>query len=110
MDMFKESPEYVQTSLAGAICLGLEKGRFLRGAKCACLNLLLTYQGGCRASCSYCGLSRNRKVGGEKTFIRVKWPVYPLDKILELVHTKAHPFIDDCLSAVDPETEEKIID
>ncbi len=99
-DMLRESPEYVQTSLAGAICLGLEKGRFLRGAKCTCLNLLLTYQEGCRASCSYCGLAHSRRARGEKTFIRVKWPVYPLEQILELVMTKGHPFKRICVSMI----------
>lgn len=98
MDTVRESPEYVQTSLAGAICLGLEPGRFLRGAKCTCLNLLLTYQDGCRGACSYCGLARNRQVATGKTFIRVKWPTYPLDEILERVKTRNHPFKRVCVS------------
>lgn len=100
MEMIKESPEYVQTSLAGAICLGLERGRFYRGARCTCLNLLLTYRDGCRAACSYCGLARSRKVSGGKTFIRVKWPSYPLEEILERVKTKNHPFRRVCVSMI----------
>lgn len=76
-----ESPEYVQTSTAGAITLGLMKGRFHRGAKLRALNLLLTYRDGCKGACAYCGLSR-RRVEGE-SFIRVEWPVYAVDEILE---------------------------
>ncbi len=98
METIKESPEFIQTSLAGAICLGLEQGRFLRGAKCTCLNILLTYQDGCRGACSYCGLARNRQVSAGKTFIRVKWPTYSLDEILERVKTRNHPFKRVCVS------------
>lgn len=94
----KESPEYVQTSLAGAICLGLEPGRFSRGAKCHCLNILLTYQSGCHAACSYCGLARNRDPEAAQTFIRVKWPTYSLDELLERVQSRRHPFNRVCVS------------
>ncbi len=76
-----ESPEYVQTSTAGAITLGLMKGRFYRGAKLRALNLLLTYRDGCTGGCAYCGLSR-RRVAGD-SFIRVEWPTYAVDEILE---------------------------
>ena len=78
----RESPEYVRTSLAGALSLGLERGRFAAGVACGCLNLLLTYDDGCRARCAYCGLGAERAAEGEQTFIRVKWPVYALDEIL----------------------------
>lgn len=77
-----ESPEVVRTSLAAAITLKLEKGRFYRDAKLTGLNLLLTYENGCRANCSYCGLARERQAE-EETFIRVKWPTYSLEEIIE---------------------------
>lgn len=100
MQPVMESPEFVQTSLAGAICLGLEPGKFARDIKCTCLNLLLTYQSGCRAACSYCGLARSREANSSKTFIRVKWPTYSLEQILERVETKRHPFKRVCVSMV----------
>lgn len=86
-----ESPDYVQTSLAGAMALGLEPGSFYRNAYPGSLNLLMTYQDGCRANCSYCGLARERRAEPEEgTFIRVKWPLYALDEIVvRLVHPPA---------------------
>ncbi|MGI5920845.1 MAG: radical SAM protein [Syntrophomonadaceae bacterium] len=95
-----ESPEYVQTSLAGAICLGLESGRFMEKTKCTCLNLLLTYKNGCSASCSYCGLAHNRQVDAAKTFIRVKWPTYSMTEILDRVKNRPHPFKRVCVSMI----------
>lgn len=94
----KESPKYIKTSLAGAICLGMENGRFRRDAKCNCLNLLLTYEKGCAAKCSYCGLSCNRDSTAKPTFIRVKWPVYLLDDVLEALKADEHPFKRICVS------------
>lgn len=84
-----ESPEYVQTSLAAAITLGLVPGRFYREARLTGLNLLLTYEDGCLGRCSYCGLNRGREVPSSerRTFIRVKWPTYPLEEII--ARTKA---------------------
>ena len=100
MSSIQESPQYVQTSLAGAICLGLETGRFMPKSRCKCLNLLLTYNSGCRASCSYCGLARNRQEDTSKTFIRVKWPTYTLEKILDRVKDGGHPFKRVCVSMI----------
>lgn len=80
----KESPEYVRLSLAAAMTLRLASGRFFRGAKLYCVNLLLTYSQGCAANCSYCGLSRERM--GEyqdKSFIRVSWPSFSLKTVIE---------------------------
>jgi len=94
----RESPEFVQTSLAGAMCMGLAPGRFLRDAQCSCLNLLLTYQGGCRASCSYCGLAHNRRLDAPDTFIRVKWPTFSLNEILSRLNSRTHPFKRSCVS------------
>jgi biotin synthase len=100
MRLVQESPEFVQTSLAGALCLGLEKGRFMPKSECHCLNLLLTYGSGCTASCSYCGLSKNRQEESSKTFIRVKWPVYSLQEIIDRVRTGKHPFKRVCISMI----------
>lgn len=96
----KESPGFVQTSLAGAMCLGLAPGKFHRNARCSCLNLLLAYRGGCKASCSYCGLASNRKADASATFIRVKWPIYEMGDILSRLQAVSHPFRRSCVSMV----------
>ncbi len=96
-----ESPEYVQTSLAAAITLGLEPGRFARDVKLRGLNLLLTYERGCAASCSYCGLARDRVADeDERTFIRVKWPTYSVDEIVRRVQHGKHVLERVCVSMV----------
>ncbi|WP_088227497.1 radical SAM protein [Desulfosporosinus sp. FKB] len=100
MQLVQESPLFVQTSLAGALCLGMEKGRFMPKSECKCLNLLLTYNSGCRASCSYCGLAKNRQEESSKTFIRVKWPVYSLQNILDRIRSGNHPFKRVCISMI----------
>lgn len=84
-----ESPEVIQTSLAAAMTLGLKGGIFYRDARLTCLNLLLTYQEGCQGRCGYCGLEQKRseKTKGT-TFIRVAWPTYPFELILQ--RTKEH--------------------
>ncbi len=79
-----ESPEYIRTSLAAALTLGFEKGLFYRDARLYCINLLLTYESGCAANCAYCGLSKIRPGSyTKKSFIRVKWPVYPTCRVVE---------------------------
>ncbi len=83
------SPEYLQMSLAAAMTLGLKEGLFFRNARLYCLNLLLTYPEGCRANCAYCGLQKSREGAfGEKSFIRVSWPTYDLETIIQ--ETIAH--------------------
>lgn len=80
----KESPDYVRTSLAAAMTLGLAPGRFYRDIRCGCINLLLHYEGGCRANCAYCGLARTRPVGDTSdTFIRVDWPAVSTAEVVE---------------------------
>ncbi len=83
------SPAQVQTSLAGAVTLGMEKGRFSNNVHLRGLNLLLLYESGCRARCTYCGLAKDRPEVSEKarnhTFIRVKWPTYGTEDILARV-------------------------
>jgi biotin synthase len=89
MKMPANSPEYLQTSTAAAMTMKLLPGRFHRGAKLNALNLLLTYDDGCKAKCSYCGLSKSRDVEEEdRTFIRVDWPSYQLDEIIS--RTRKH--------------------
>lgn len=86
----QEKAIYVQTSLAGAMALGLEPGRFYRNAYPRSLNLLLACPGGCRANCSYCGLARGRSpVAAEQTFIRVKWPEVELSVITGILEQQA---------------------
>ncbi|MFH1434820.1 MAG: radical SAM protein [Pseudomonadota bacterium] len=73
--MGKPDPKtYLRTSLAAAMQIKLAPGRFLRNAAPPCVNLLQDLDGGCRASCGYCGLSRDRDREEGDTFIRVKWP------------------------------------
>ena len=85
----KVSPRYIQTSLAASLTLGLQQGSFHRNAKLKGLNLLLHYEEGCSGRCHFCGLSRSRQEGPKgKTFIRVDWPLYLLEEIIERAKTK----------------------
>ena len=81
------SPEYLRMSLAAAMTLGLAGGRFYRNAKLGCINLLLTYPGGCKANCSFCGLAREKHTDefdpNFEKFIRVTWKAWPLEEIIE---------------------------
>ena len=92
------NPQYVKTSLAAAISLGMERGRFARGCGCTCLNILLNYKEGCSAKCGYCGLSAAREK--QDSFIRVRWPVYSLESILSRINEGQHPFKRVCVSMV----------
>ncbi|MBO8126063.1 MAG: radical SAM protein [Firmicutes bacterium] len=79
--------------------IGLKPGRFYRGAELRCLNLLLTYEDGCRGRCSYCGLAQERLVPSSgRTFIRVRWPVYPLETVLRQVENHPHSLERVCIS------------
>lgn len=85
----KKSPRTMRTSLAAAMTLGLKRGRFLRDARLGCINLLQEYEEGCRANCTYCGLARERvSPPAGQTFIRVPWPEYPLDTLID--RSRAH--------------------
>lgn len=86
----KESPDYVKISFAAAITLGVSPGKFFRGAKLYCLNLLLTYEDGCVGKCAYCGLSKARKLRplNERSFIRVDWPIVPLSEVLKRMESE----------------------
>jgi len=89
--MIRESPEYLRTSTAAAMTLGFIPGMFYRDAKLYCINLLLTYTGGCKANCAFCGLSRECGSEDEKeSFIRVDWPIYKTDEIIEAMNKVPH--------------------
>ncbi len=96
------SPGYVKTSLAAAMALKFCPGRFYRDAKSYCVNLLQTYPDGCKASCAYCGLSFTRKAEGptEKTFIRVEWPTFPLNSVVQAIRREEHWLRRVCVSMI----------
>ena len=96
-----ESPEHLQLSLAAAMQLGYSPARFHRAARMTCINLLLTYSQGCAASCSYCGLARNRQIdnGEERSFIRVPWLVKPTRDVLERI-ARSNVVQRTCLSMI----------
>ncbi|SPD74735.1 Radical SAM domain protein [uncultured Desulfobacterium sp.] len=97
----QETPEYVKMSMAAALTLGFKDGRFYRNAKLRCINLLLVYSGGCSAKCAYCGLAGKRISKPEnERFIRVAWPVYPFEDILEKMKICQYKFNRICISMV----------
>jgi len=100
-DLDLESPEVLQTSLAAAMTLGLKGGLFYRNAKLTCLNLLMTYQEGCQGRCGYCGLEQKRSEQTKgTTFIRVAWPTYSFDLILERTKHCQNSLKRICLSMI----------
>lgn len=79
-----ESPEYVRLSLAAAMTLGFVPGWFYRNARLGCINLLLTYDQGCRASCAFCGLAAEKEgPSSRRNFIRVPWRSFPLEEVIQ---------------------------
>ena len=99
-----ESPEFLQMSLAAAMTLKFRKGSFYRDAKLYCINLLLTYDSGCKASCAYCGLNKKREnvsSHSEKSFIRVDWPTYSLETIISALNSEVAPHVERvCVSMI----------
>lgn len=97
----RRSPEYLRMSLAAAMTLGFEPGLFYRNARLHCINLLLTYPSGCGARCAYCGLSGKRcGAYNEKSFIRVRWPMYPLAEIIERIESRQNRVKRICISHI----------
>ncbi|MEK6681099.1 MAG: radical SAM protein [Nitrospirota bacterium] len=105
----KESPEYLQVSLAAAMTLGFSANTFYRNAFPRCINLLLSYDDGCYARCAYCGLSNTSppftKGGeggllGEKSFIRVEWPRYSLKEIINRSKLRMDAIERFCVSMI----------
>lgn len=100
-DEVVESPEFLRMSLAAAMTLGFKPGLFYRNAKLYCINLLLTYKAGCAARCAYCGLSNKRPGAyGKKSFIRVTWPTYPLDVIINRISERQERIKRICISMI----------
>ncbi|WP_366922613.1 radical SAM protein [Metallumcola ferriviriculae] len=95
-----QSPHYAQTSLAAGLTLGFERGLFYRNATLKGLNLLVTYDNKCAADCSYCGLARSRNISESKTFIRVSWPTYAVDEIIDAVNGKQHNLQRVCVGMI----------
>jgi hypothetical protein len=96
-----ESPEYLRISLAAAMTLGIAPGWFYRNASLRCINLLMTYDEGCAANCSYCGLQRHREGSYEgKSFIRVPWPVISLDEVIARSRERLSVVKRVCLSTI----------
>ena len=96
-----ESPEHLRISLAAAMTLGIAAGRFYRDARLGCINLLMTYEEGCSANCSYCGLQRLREGNYDsKSFIRVPWPVVGLEEIVSRSAERRSAIQRICLSMI----------
>ncbi|MCG2750345.1 MAG: radical SAM protein [Desulfobacteraceae bacterium] len=96
-----ESPQFLKMSLAAAMTLGFKPGLFYRNARLHCINLLLTYDNGCAANCSYCGLSNPEAGQSEaKTFIRVTWPGYPVHDIIRQITAKKDQVKRICISMI----------
>ena len=90
------SPDNVRMSLAAAMTLGLKGGLFYRNAQLGCMNLLMEYDEGCMANCQYCGQGREMNDTPDcRSLIRVEWPSYPLDQVIEAINiaSAAKPFI-----------------
>lgn len=110
----KNSPEYIRISLAAAMTLGLRRGLFWRDAKLYCINLLTVYEHPCAGNCAYCGLHNRRMAPknppletrktkrGDKTFIRVEWPTYTTDLVVEKIVEKENvvPIKRVCISMI----------
>jgi len=97
----RESPEYLRLSLAAAMVLGFKNGQFYRNAKLHCMNLLMTYDEGCHANCAYCGLQKARSGKFiKKSFIRVEWPIYSLNQIIEKINENRKEVKRICLSQI----------
>jgi len=95
------SPEYIKTSLASAIGSRFRSGRLYRDAKPFCINLLLSYPDNSYANCAYCGLARSRPHdNGEKSFIRVDWPVLKTKDVIERLEKYQSNIRRVCVSMV----------
>ena len=97
----RTSPEWVRISYASALALRLKSGRFLRPFDFGGINLLLTYDQGCRSDCGYCGLARSRQGAYEdKSFIRVEWPLVATDDLVERMAERESKLARLCISMV----------
>lgn len=100
-DQKKISPDYVRLSAASAMVLRLQSGRFSREFDFGGINLLLNYDDGCLSDCSYCGLARTRPGDyEEKSFIRVDWPLFKTDEIIDRLVRYEDKMTRLCISMV----------
>ena len=106
-----ESPEYVRMSLAAAMTLGMVPGLFYRQARLGCINLLLTYDQGCRANCAFCGLAREKHGAyRDKKFIRVSWKTWLLAEVLDRLVSAPDHVERVCVSMVThPRSREDVL-
>jgi biotin synthase-related radical SAM superfamily protein len=96
-----ESPDWVRISRASAIALRFRSGRFTRDFEFGGMNLLLSYEDGCRSDCGYCGLARTRPGTYEdKSFIRVEWPLVPTDELVDRMAARDDTMTRLCISMV----------
>ncbi len=97
----KYSPDYVRISAASAMALRLKSGRFARDFAFGGINLLLNYEDGCYSDCGYCGLARTRPGHYEdRSFIRVDWPLYETELVIERI-ARYEPYMTRlCISMV----------
>ncbi len=97
----ENSPDYLKVSLAAAMTLGFVPGVFYRNACLHCVNVLLVYDDGCRANCAYCGLQKSRAGKyNEKSFIRVDWPVFKTDDIINFTLKNKETVHRICISMI----------
>ena len=97
----KISPDFVRLSAASAMALRLASGRFARDFEFGGINLLLNYNNGCFSDCAYCGLARTRPGTYEdKSFIRVDWPLFETDRIIDRLAKYEHKLTRLCISMV----------
>lgn len=96
-----ESPDWVRISYASALALRFRSGRFTRPFPFGGINLLLSYDDGCRSDCGYCGLARNRPGDyEEKSFIRVDWPLVETDELVARMARHEEKLTRLCISMV----------
>lgn len=97
----QESPDWVRISYASALALGFKSGQFVRPFDFGGINLLLSYDEGCRSDCGYCGLARSRTGAyEEKSFIRVEWPLVETDELVERMAEREDRLTRLCISMV----------
>ena len=97
----KISPKYVRLSAASAMVLRMQSGRFSREFDFGGINLLLNYDDGCLSDCAYCGLARTRPGDyEEKSFIRVDWPLFETDEVIERLVRYEDKMTRLCISMV----------
>jgi biotin synthase len=95
------SARYLRTSEAAALSMRLRAGRFYRDIELGGINVLLNYESGCHANCAYCGLARERPgCYDEKSFIRVDWPVFKTDQVIDQMSKYRHRMGRFCISQV----------